>query len=116
MFTALLTIVVTLVFAGTFHAASQQIAVDKLTVKTALALAGLELLNFTLSLLIGFVVGLIVCWGRSLHTIEARRSYERASSILRNIFSSRPILLTVSKKDAWNTKGQAYQIIVTTVR
>ena len=57
---ALLTILVTLVFAGTFHAASQQIAVDKLTVKTALALAGLELLNFTLSLLIGFVVGLIV--------------------------------------------------------
>jgi hypothetical protein len=57
---ALLTIVVTLVFAGTFHAASQQIAVDKLTVKTALALAGLELLNVTLSLLIGFFVGLIV--------------------------------------------------------
>ena len=60
VFTALLTIVVTLVFAGTFHAASQQIAVDKLTVKTALALAALELLNFTLSLLIGFVVGVIV--------------------------------------------------------
>ncbi len=60
VFTALLTIVVTLVFAGTFHAASQRIAVDKLTVKTALALAALELLNFTLSLLIGFVVGVIV--------------------------------------------------------
>jgi hypothetical protein len=60
VFTALLTIVVTLVFAGTFHAARQQIAVDTLTVKTALALAGLELLNFTLSLLMGFVVGLIV--------------------------------------------------------
>lgn len=60
VFTALVTIVVTLVFAGAFHEASQQIAVDKLTVKTALALAGLELLNFTLSLLIGFVVGLIV--------------------------------------------------------
>ena len=60
VFTALLTMVVTLVFAGTFHAASQQIAVDKLTVKTALALAGLELLNFTLSLLIGLLVGLIV--------------------------------------------------------
>ena len=58
--TALLTILVTLVFAGTFHAASQQIAVDKLTVKTALALAGLELLNVTLSLLIGFTVGLII--------------------------------------------------------
>src|SRR4030088_3268213 len=55
VFTALLTILVTLVFAGTFHAASQQIAVDKLTVKTALALAGLELLNVTLSLLIGFL-------------------------------------------------------------
>jgi hypothetical protein len=60
VFTALLTILITLVFAGTFHAASQQIAVDKLTVKTALALAGLELLNVTLSLLIGFFVGLIV--------------------------------------------------------
>jgi hypothetical protein len=60
VFTALLTMVVTLVFAGTFHAASQQIAVDKLTLKTALALAGLELLNFTLSLLAGFVVGYIV--------------------------------------------------------
>jgi hypothetical protein len=34
--------------------------VDKLTVKTALALAALELLNFTLSLLIGLLVGLIV--------------------------------------------------------
>ena len=32
-------------FAGTFYAASQQIAVDRLTVKTAIALAGLELLN-----------------------------------------------------------------------
>jgi hypothetical protein len=59
VFTALLTIVVTLVFAGTFHAASQQIAVDRLTVKTALALAGLELLNFTLCLLVGFIVGKI---------------------------------------------------------
>ena len=57
---ALLTIVITLVFAGTFHTASLQIAVDKLTVKTALALAGLELLNVTLSLLIGFLTGLIV--------------------------------------------------------
>jgi hypothetical protein len=60
VFTALLTILVTIAFAGTFHAASQQIAVDKLTVKTALALAGLELLNVTLSLLIGLLVGLIV--------------------------------------------------------
>jgi hypothetical protein len=60
VFSALLTMVITLVFAGTFHAASQQIAVDTLTVKTALALAALELLNFTLSLLIGFVVGFIV--------------------------------------------------------
>jgi len=57
---ALLTMVVILVFAGTFHAASQQIAVDRLTVKTALALAGLVLLNFTLSLLVGFFVGYIV--------------------------------------------------------
>jgi hypothetical protein len=60
VFTALLTILVTLVFAGTFHAASQQIAVDRLTVKTALALAGLVLLNFTLCLLVGFLVGFIV--------------------------------------------------------
>jgi len=58
--TALLTMVVIRVFAGTFHAASQQIAVDRLTVKTALALAGLVLLNFTLSLLVGFFVGYIV--------------------------------------------------------
>jgi thiamine transporter ThiT len=58
--TALLTIMVTLVFAATFHAASLQIAVDRLTVKTALALAGLELLNVTLSLLVGFFVGVIV--------------------------------------------------------
>ena len=57
---ALLTIVITLVNAGTFHAASLQIAVDRLTVKTALALAAWELLNFTLSLLIGLFVGLIV--------------------------------------------------------
>ncbi len=54
VFNALLTIVVILVNAGTFHAASQQIAVDRLTVKTALALAAWELLNFTLSLLVGF--------------------------------------------------------------
>ena len=60
VFTALLTIVVTLVFAGTFHAARQQIAVDRLTVKTAMALAGLELLNFTLCLLVGLLVGFIV--------------------------------------------------------
>jgi hypothetical protein len=60
VFTALLTIVVTLVFAGTFHAASQQIAVDRLTVKTALALAGLVLLNFTLFQLVCFLVGFIV--------------------------------------------------------
>lgn len=57
---ALLTIIITLLNAGTFHAASQQIAVDRLTVRTALALAAWELLTFTLSLLIGFFVGLIV--------------------------------------------------------
>jgi len=57
---ALLTIVITLVNAGTFHAASLQIAVDRLTVKTALALAAWELLNFTLSLLVGLFVGLVV--------------------------------------------------------
>jgi hypothetical protein len=57
---ALLTIVITLMNTGTFHAAQQQIAVDRLTVKTALALAAWELLTFTLSLLIGFFVGLII--------------------------------------------------------
>jgi hypothetical protein len=56
VFAALLTMVITLVNAGTFHAASQQIAVDRLTVKTALALAGLVLLNFTLCLLVGLLV------------------------------------------------------------
>lgn len=60
VFYALLTILIILVNPGTFHAASQQIAVDRLTVKTALALAGLELLNFTLSLPIGFFVGFIL--------------------------------------------------------
>lgn len=60
VFTALLTIVIILVNAGTFHAASQQIAVDRLTVRTALALAAWELLNFLLSLLAGFFVGFIV--------------------------------------------------------
>jgi hypothetical protein len=57
---ALLTIIITLLNAGTFHAASQQIAVDRLTVRTALALAAWELLTFALALLIGFFVGLIV--------------------------------------------------------
>jgi len=60
VFAALLTMLITLVNAGTFHAASLQIAVDRLTVKTALILAAWELLNFTLSLLVGFVLGLIV--------------------------------------------------------
>jgi hypothetical protein len=45
---------------GTFHAASLQIAVDKLTVRTALALAGLELLNFVLGLLISFATGFVM--------------------------------------------------------
>jgi hypothetical protein len=60
VFTALLTLVIVLVFAATFQAARQQTAVDRLTVKTALALAGLELLMGTLSLFIGVGVGLIV--------------------------------------------------------
>src|SRR6185437_2389998 len=60
VFTALLTIVLVLVFAATFQAARQQIAVDRLTVKTALALAGVELLTMILSLFAGFVVGVIV--------------------------------------------------------
>lgn len=57
---ALITIVITLVNTGTFQTAKQQIARDSLTVKTALALAAWELLAFTLSLLIGFAVGIIV--------------------------------------------------------
>ena len=60
VFTALLTVVIVLLNTGTFHAASLQIAVDRLTVKTALALAAWELLNVTLSLLAGFLLGLIV--------------------------------------------------------
>lgn len=60
VFTALLTIVIILVNAGTFHAASLQIAVDRLTVKTALALAAWELLTVALSLLAGFLLGFIV--------------------------------------------------------
>src|SRR6185437_9042148 len=60
VFTALLTIILVLVFAATFQAARQQIAVDRLTVKTALALAGVELLTMILSLFAGFVVGVIV--------------------------------------------------------
>jgi len=57
---ALLTIVIILINTGTFYAARLQIAVDKLTVKTALALAVLELLTFVLSLLIGFAAGFVV--------------------------------------------------------
>ena len=58
--TALLTIVIILLNAGTFHAARLQIAVDRLTVKTALALAAWELLTVVLSLLAGFFAGCIV--------------------------------------------------------
>ena len=57
---ALLTIVITLANAGTFQIATQQIAADRLTVKTALALAAWEILTFMLSLLLGFFVGVIV--------------------------------------------------------
>lgn len=60
VFTALLTIILVLVFAATFQAARQQIAMDQLTVKTALALAGVEMFTMTLSLLVGFAVGVIV--------------------------------------------------------
>jgi hypothetical protein len=58
--TALLTMVIILLNAGTFYAARLQIAVDRLTVKTALALAAWELLTVVLSLLAGFFVGCIV--------------------------------------------------------
>lgn len=60
VFTALLTIVIILLNSGTFHAASLQIVADRLTVKTALALAAWELLNVALSLLAGFLLGLLV--------------------------------------------------------
>ena len=57
---ALLTILIILINAGTFHATSLQIAVDRLTVKTALALALLELLTFVLGLLIAFATGFVM--------------------------------------------------------
>ncbi len=60
VFTALLTIVIVLLNTGIFHAASLQIAADRLTVKTALALAAWEVLNVVLSLLAGFLLGLLV--------------------------------------------------------
>jgi hypothetical protein len=56
---ALLTILIILINTGTFHAASLQIAVDRLTVKTALALAALELFTFVLGLLISFATGFV---------------------------------------------------------
>jgi hypothetical protein len=57
---ALLTILLILINTGTFRAASLQIAMDRLTVKTALVLASLELLMFILSLLISFVTGFVM--------------------------------------------------------
>jgi hypothetical protein len=57
---ALLTVLIILINTGTFHAASLQIALDRLTVKTALALAVLELLTFVLGLLIGFATGFVM--------------------------------------------------------
>lgn len=57
---ALITIVIISVNAGTFHAASLQIAADRLTVKTALALAAWEILTFVLSLLVAVCLGLIM--------------------------------------------------------
>lgn len=60
VFSALLTILIILINTGTFHAASLQIAADRLTVKTALALAALELLTFVLDLLIGFAIGFLI--------------------------------------------------------
>ncbi len=57
---ALLTMLLILINTGTFRAASLQIAMDRLTVKTALVLASLELLMFMLSLLISFVTGFVM--------------------------------------------------------
>jgi hypothetical protein len=57
---ALLTILIILINTETFRTASLQIALDRLTVKTALVLAVLELLTFVLSLLIGFANGFVM--------------------------------------------------------
>lgn len=57
---ALFTILIMLISTKTFHAASQQIAVDRLTVKTALALVALELLTFVFGLIISFVTGVVM--------------------------------------------------------
>jgi hypothetical protein len=57
---ALLTILIILINTGTFHDASLQIAMDRLTVKTALVLAALELLTFVLSLIISFITGFVM--------------------------------------------------------
>jgi hypothetical protein len=59
-FSALLTILIILTNTGTFHAASLQIALDRLTVNTALVLAALELLTFVLGLLIVFATGFVM--------------------------------------------------------
>jgi hypothetical protein len=57
---ALLTILIILINTGTFHAARLQIGVDRLTVKTALALAALALLMFVLGLIISLVTGVVM--------------------------------------------------------
>jgi len=60
VFSALLTILIILISTGTFHDPSLQIAVDRLTVKTALALAALELLTFVLGLIISIITGFVM--------------------------------------------------------
>jgi hypothetical protein len=60
VFYALLTILIILINTGTFRGASLQIAVDKPTVRMALALAGLVLLNLVRGLFISLANGLII--------------------------------------------------------
>jgi hypothetical protein len=57
---ALLTILIISLNTATFQAATQQIALDRLTVKTALALAGWELLTILLNLLLSLGIGWII--------------------------------------------------------
>jgi len=60
VFYALLMILIILINTGTLRGVNLQMAVDKLTVRMALALAGPVLLNLVRGLFIGFATGLII--------------------------------------------------------
>jgi hypothetical protein len=60
VFYALPSILIILINTVTFRGASLQITVDKPTVRTALALAGLVLLNLVRGLFISLATGLII--------------------------------------------------------